>query len=248
MTEQVEPDDGAEPAAGLRFPTLQKSSVGSQAVEAIKSMIVAGQLRPGQALPPERELAAMLGISRPSLREATKALGSMNVLEVRHGGGTFVSSLDPRILTEPISFLLQVDHESLEYLFEVRKVIEVGAARLAAPRITDAELSALDELVDAAHRSIDDPNEYLRLDFEIHAAVVAAVKNPIYTALYESIAQFSLESRRRTVTVPTTRSRAHKDHKAIVRALHQRDSVTAANVMQAHIEAIERAFSRADGA
>jgi GntR family transcriptional repressor for pyruvate dehydrogenase complex len=245
MTKPAESSEEYGLDAAPRFPTIQKSSVGNQAIEAIKSMIVSGQLKPGQALPAERDLAVMLGISRPSLREAIRALSSMNVLEVRHGGGTFVSSLDPRLLTAPISFLLQIDDESLGYLFEVRKVIEVAAARLAAPRISDGELDQLDHLVEAAHREIDCPTEYLRLDFEIHSGIVAATKNPLYTALYDSIAQLSLESRRRTAVSAVTRLQAHKDHVALVNALHDHDPDAAAEMMKLHIE---HAFSRANAA
>jgi GntR family transcriptional repressor for pyruvate dehydrogenase complex len=246
MTRPAEPSDGIGLGAAPRFPTIQKNTVGNQALEAIKSMIVSGQLKPGQALPAERELAAMLGISRPSLREATRALSSMNVLEVRHGGGTFVSSLEPGLLTAPISFLLQIDDQALGYLFEVRKVIEVGAARLAAPRITQGELVELDHLVEAAHRVIDDPAEYLRLDFEIHAGIVAAVGNPLYTSLYDSIAQLSLDSRRRTAISASTRAQAHEAHVALVNALHDKDPHAAAEMMRRHIEEIELAFFDAD--
>lgn len=228
------------------FPTLRKSSVGNQALEAIKSMIVSGELKPGQALPAERELATILGISRPSLREAIRALSTMNVLEVRHGGGTFVSSLNPRLLAEPISFLFQVDDQALNYLFEVRKVLEINAARLAAPRITDEELGELDQLVARARLVVDKPAEYLQLDFDIHEVVILAVKNPLYTSMYASIAQLSLESRRRTANSAETRRRALDDHTAIVEALRSRDPSAAACVMKRHIENIEQAFHMGD--
>ena len=91
------------------FPVLQKSSVSLQAADAIKSLIVAGELGSGDALPPERDLAVMLGISRPSVREAIRVLTAMNVVEPRHGGGTYVTSLDPRLLARPINFLLQIE-------------------------------------------------------------------------------------------------------------------------------------------
>lgn len=240
------PGPGLEEKAPPRFPTLRKSSVGSQALEAIKSMIVSGELKPGQALPSERELAGILGISRPSLREAIRALSTMNVLEVRHGGGTFVSSLDTRLLTEPIRFLFQVDDEALGYLFEVRKVLEVNAAKLAAPRITDEELSELDQLVENAKLVVDKPEEYLKLDFDIHACVILAVKNPLYTSIYDSIAQLSLESRRRTASSAVTRQRALHDHIAIVDALRRRDPAAAARVMKRHIENVEQAFHAGD--
>ena len=91
------------------FPTLKRTSVSLEAAEAIKALIVSGELGSGDALPPERNLAAMLGISRPSVREALRVLTAMNVVEPRHGGGTYVTSLDPTLLAQPINFLLQVE-------------------------------------------------------------------------------------------------------------------------------------------
>jgi DNA-binding FadR family transcriptional regulator len=223
-----------------KFQLREKSNLGSQAMEAIKGMIVSGELSPGQALPAERELALMLGISRPSLREVISALQSMNILEVRHGEGTFVSSLDPALLMEPLNFLLQVSDETLEDLFEVRHVLEVGAARWAAQRITQEELENLDVLVAKAGHVIDRPTEFLQLDFEIHAAIVLAVGNPMYTSLYASTAQLSLGSRRRTAKIAEIRHQAHIDHVAVVDALRSRDSDAAAAVMKNHLEHIER--------
>ena len=146
-------DRGERP---LSFPRLERTSVGLQAAEAIKALILAGDLQPGDALPSERDLAVMLGISRPSLREAIRVLSAMNVLEPRHGGGTYVTSLDPRLLAQPVSFLLQVDPAAFSHLLEVRQVLEVGAARLAAPRITAETLANLQQLADAAEQALPD--------------------------------------------------------------------------------------------
>src|SRR5438067_5760864 len=103
----------------------------------VKGMILRGELQAGQKLPPERELAAQLGVSRSSLREAIRALIALNILESRHGNGTFVTSLDPELLAEPIDFVLKVNESALDALFEARKVVEAGVAALAAERATD---------------------------------------------------------------------------------------------------------------
>jgi DNA-binding FadR family transcriptional regulator len=139
------------------FPALKRTSVSLQAAEAIKALIVAGELTSGDALPPERDLAVTLGISRPSVREAIRALTAMNVVEPRHGGGTYVTSLEPRLLARPINFLLQVEPKTFLHLFEVRQVLEVGAARLAAPRMTDELVGELENLVEEAGGALQQP-------------------------------------------------------------------------------------------
>ena len=114
------------PPVVREFPTLKRTSVSLEAAEAIKALILSGELGSGDALPPERNLAVMLGISRPSVREALRVLTAMNVVEPRHGGGTYVTSLDPRLLARPINFLLQVEPRTFLHLFEVRQVLEVS--------------------------------------------------------------------------------------------------------------------------
>jgi GntR family transcriptional regulator, transcriptional repressor for pyruvate dehydrogenase complex len=226
------------------FPRLERTSVGLQAAETIKALIVAGDLQPGDALPSERELAAMLGISRPSLREAIRVLSAMNVVEPRHGGGTYVTSLDPRLLAQPVSFLLQVDPTAFRHLHEVRQVLEVGAARLAAPRISADVLAHLGELADAATQALPDPARYLELDYQIHTAIIEATGNPIYISLYESIADLSLESRKQTAQNPAVRQRAHEDHLAIIAALREHDPAAAGQAMSSHLEAMRQALTR----
>ena len=241
-----------EPPAPRVFPTLKRTSVSLQAAEAIKAQIIAGELGSGDALPPERNLAAMLGISRPSVREAIRVLTAMNVVEPRHGGGTYVTSLDPRLLARPINFLLQVEPRTFLHLFEVRQVLEVSAARLAAPRITDEVASELRALADEAARALRWPVRYCELDFHLHSRIIEATDNPIYLSLYESISDLSWESRRRTARLPAVRRQAHKDHLAIVGALCQRDPDAAGRAMQDHLEGmrlvLEQLLSREEGA
>ena len=229
------------------FPAIERTSIGLQAVKAIRDAIVAGQLRPGQALPPERELAKSLGISRPSVREAIQALRMMNILESRQGGGTCVTSLDPVLLSQPIWFLLQVSEDSLLHLFELRQALEVSAARLAATRITEEELAALEVLVQSAEKVIDLPEDYITLDFEIHASVIRALHNPLYLSVLDGVSQLLLESRRRTARSDATRKAAHRSHVEILTALRDHDAEAAADAMERHLRGIDRALRSSGG-
>jgi len=217
------------------FPVLKKTSVSLQAAEAIKALIVGGELSSGDALPSERDLAVMLGISRPSVREAIRVLTAMNVVEPRHGGGTYVTSLDPRLLSRPINFLLQIEPRTFLDLFEVRQVLEVAAARLAAARMTDELIGSLEELAASAAKVLRQPARYSELDFALHTKVIEATGNPIYLSLYESISDLLIESRRRTGRAPAARQQAHEDHLVIVAALRARDPDGAAEAMHDHL-------------
>ncbi len=239
-TERSAPATLGAPPVVREFPTLKRTSVSLEAAEAIKALIVSGDLGSGDALPPERNLAVMLGISRPSVREALRVLTAMNVIEPRHGGGTYVTSLDPTLLAQPINFLLQVEPHTSLYLFEVRQVLEVSAARLAAPRITDEVVDELQKLADQTAGALRQPNRYSELDFELHTKIVEAVDNPIYLSLYQSISDLLLESRRRTARIPAVRRQAHEDHLAIVGALRRRDPEAAARAMHDHLEGMRQ--------
>ena len=233
-------EDGVLPPR-LALPIIRKTSVSLQAAEAIKALIVAGDLKAGELLPPERDLAAMLGISRPSLREGMKVLAALNVVEARQGGGTSLTSLHPQLLARPIDFLLQVKPKALLDLLELREVLEVAAARLAAPKVTEELLTGLWEDVHKAAGVVSQLVRFEELDFDVHTKVIEATGNPIYRSLYESVAALSLEGRRRTSTLADRRE-AHKDHVAIVTALGHHDGEGAARAMSAHLQRARRAI------
>ena len=135
MPDNPVPMTASEPARrGRRNP-----SVTDEAIDKIQGLIISGSWGPGDRLPKESELAAQLGLSRNSLREAVRALSQLRVLEVRQGDGTYVTSLEPELLLESTSFVshLLVGESALE-LFEVRRLLEGSAAALAAARIDAA--------------------------------------------------------------------------------------------------------------
>src|SRR5438093_6721063 len=116
-------------------------AVTDEAIEKIKGMIVSGALRPGDRLPKESELAADLGVSRNSLREAVRALSLVRILDVRQGDGTYVSSLEPNSLLDAMSFLLEFHQDdSVLEILSVRRILEPEATALAAQRMTGAEV------------------------------------------------------------------------------------------------------------
>jgi GntR family transcriptional regulator, transcriptional repressor for pyruvate dehydrogenase complex len=203
-------------------------------------MIVRGDLRAGQRLPAERDLAVQLGVSRPSLREAIRALIALNILESRHGEGTFVSSLDPELLAEPIDFVLQVNGDALISLFEARRVLEAGVARLAAERASDLELAELDDFVKAGRTKVGEAEAFIEHDVEFHERLRRVARSPVLASLLSSVSALSIESRRRTAQSQATRSRALADHQAMVKALRARDPAAAERLMVEHLEHVLR--------
>jgi GntR family transcriptional repressor for pyruvate dehydrogenase complex len=227
-----------------QFETIRRFAVADEAIGTIKQMIVRGDLTAGQRLPAERDLAAQLGVSRPSLREAIRALIALNILESRHGEGTFVSSLEPELLSEPIDFVLQVNGDALFSLFEARRVLEAGIAALAAERATDLELAELEDFARLGQTKLADPAEFIEHDIEFHARLRAAARSPVLASMLSSVSSLSIASRRLTAQDPAIRARALADHRAMVKALKSRDAQRTHDLMVAHLEHVRAGLER----
>ena len=148
-----------------------------EAIEKIKVMILSGELSAGDRLPREPDLAAHLGLSRSSLREAVKALSLVNILDVRRGDGTYVTSLEPTVLFAALSFAVdfQRDTSVLEFL-RVRRILEPAAAAMAAELITDEKVQGLRELLDRLGPR-PDVDALVANDLEFHRRISACSGN-----------------------------------------------------------------------
>src|ERR1041384_6748092 len=121
----------------ISFGTVSRDALPDQIAQRLIALITERQLKPGDRLPPERELSAAMGVSRSSLREALRALAMLGVAEMRQGDGTYLTSLEPGTLMRPVGLVLALSDAGLAELFEARKLVEPGLAQLAAERISD---------------------------------------------------------------------------------------------------------------
>ncbi len=158
----------------------------SGAVEAIRSMIVTGALRPGDRLPPEAELAEQLALSRSSLREAVRALTFIGVLRTRQGDGTYVTDLDGASLLDTLGFVVDLASEqTLIEFFELRRLLEPATASLAAARATDDDIETIEgclgAMVDAA--AAGDRDGFIDADLGFHHTVADIVGNTVLSSL-----------------------------------------------------------------
>src|SRR3982074_1529292 len=170
-------------------------SVTEGAIDRIRELIVSGSWGPGDRLPKESELAAQLGLSRNSLREAVRALSQLRVLEVKQGGGTYGRSLEPELLLESTSFVshLLVGESAVE-LFEVRRLLEGAAAALAAARIDEAGKEALRTKLERMIESAT-VEELVQADVDFHAVIARATGNTFLTSLLASLSSRTMRAR-----------------------------------------------------
>ena len=225
-----------------RTPGVSQTDV---VIEGIRQMIIDGQLRPGDRLPVEKDLAAVLGVSRNPLREGVRALSMMGVLETRQGDGTYVTKLDPSMLLAPIGFVVDLqDGSGTHHLHAVRRVLEMEAAALAAEQIALAELEAAVELLrhNEAELRLEEPNHetVIENDIAFHRIIADAADNPILAALINALGGRTMRDRlRRSITQPGADETAHAEHLSILAALTAHDPARARIRMAAHLFTVE---------
>ncbi|MGW3725475.1 FadR/GntR family transcriptional regulator [Streptomyces sp. NPDC000851] len=220
-------------------------AVTDEAIEKIKGMIVSGALRPGDRLPKESELAADLGLSRNSLREAVRALSLIRILDVRQGDGTYVTSLDPQLLLEAMSFVVDFhrDDTVLEFL-AVRRILEPAATAMAAGRIGERELDTLAAQLDAlgGNPSVE---ELVSCDLEFHRSIVQASGNSVLCSLLDGLSGPTTRARIwRGLTQQDAVSRTLHEHRAILAALRDGDAEAARSWATVHIASVEQWLRR----
>jgi GntR family transcriptional repressor for pyruvate dehydrogenase complex len=229
----------------VEFGTFDKSALPQQICDRLLFLIEGGKLRPGDKLPPERELAAMMGVSRPSLREALRALALMNVIDMRQGNGTYVTSLEPALLTEHLDFVFSLDDSTFLQLFQARRILEPGIVAISAQAISDEEILELEQCLVRALGCMDNHEAFLQADLELHEKITAAARNPILSRFMTALTRLGVASRRRTVGIPGVREQSVVDHQRIVTALSNREPERARQAMLQHLNHVEQQLETA---
>jgi len=220
-------------------------------IDSIKQMLIRGELTAGSRLPIEKDLAAQLGVSRGSLREGVRALATLGVLETRQGDGTYVTSLDPHHLLEPVGFVADLQQQThAADLLAVRRLLESESVELAASRLTEGQLGELAELLDVADGLLAageeaDLERFIETDTEFHRRIARASGNPALSALIDMLAGRTFRARLwRAIHNQGAVHETQAEHRAILDALVLRDPSRARIRMQVHLLAVEE-FSAA---
>ena len=228
----------------IAFGTVTRDALPDQIASRLIALITERQLKAGDRLPPERELAAMMGVSRSSLREALRALALLGVAEMRQGDGTYLTNLQPGSLMRSVELVLAMSDSGLQELFEARKLVEPGLAKLAAERIGDEAAAELAHCAAGTHDVLGDPEAFMWADIELHAKIARAACNAVLERLLESIAGMGIASRRRTGRLAPGREQSAHDHVEIAAAIAAHDGDAAFAAMLRHLENVERAVTK----
>jgi GntR family transcriptional repressor for pyruvate dehydrogenase complex len=222
-------------------------------VDHIRSLIENGTLQPGDKIPPEREFARSLKISRASLRTGIGYLAAMGIMKVRHGVGTFVADGPPEFGKSSLSLIGALHGFQDWQMFEARIILESQVAALAAERGKEEHHAAMSEQVAEMFASIEAPSEYLIHDVLFHRTISQASGNPILAAVIETITSAIYENRRKTVENSTNLRESAEMHREIYRAIRAHHPVEARSLMEQHLcqardaQKLERKSDRISG-
>ncbi len=229
----------------MSFDPIVQKSISEQVAQRLLMMIRSGLLKPDQQLPPERELASMLGVGRPAVREAIRGLSLLGLLRIRQGEGTFVGSLETRELLEPLEMIIDLNPGTLEALFDARMIIEAGVTALAAVHMSDETLASLSKnIADEAHL-LNDPEAFSATDVAFHEAIIDACDNPFLQSIAGSLYVLGKKSRNITSRIPSALENSLEDHKRILQALKARDGQAAAEAMRKHLLGVRAVYRNA---
>ena len=195
----------------------------------VRELISSGELKPGDRLPPERKLAELFHVSRNSVREAIRTLGS----------GTFVADLDKEDMLRAMSEAFERQQTNLEEILELRQILEPGVARLAAQRISNSSLASLEKVIDRQEAALDaDADEVTRMDLLFHQTLIDATGNTTLASVLDTIGEKIRDTRSETLQNEARARRSIEAHRKILTALKKRDGDLAAREMEDHLSTL----------
>jgi|RhiMethySRZTD1v2_1073278.scaffolds.fasta_scaffold75260_4 GntR family transcriptional repressor for pyruvate dehydrogenase complex len=203
----------------------------------VRQLIDSGSLGPGARLPPERDLAREVGVSRPTVRAGLRTLAALGVVRSRRGSGTYIPDGPPTLGADALSFLAALHKFTVDDVYEARRILEVGAAGLAAERATPDQLATLADEVAGLFASLSERQVFLIHDINFHRSIAAASGNPIVASLVEMVSLLYYERRRATAERAVDRDLrdAADSHRVIYQAVRARDVAAARRAMDEHL-------------
>ena len=225
--------------ATAEFEAVKKTKLYEKVVPQIQGMIRDGLLKPGDKLPPERELAETFHVSRSSLRDAIRALEVMGLVEPRQGEGTIVCDLSASSLVSPLSAVLSQKRELVSELLDVRRIIEPPLAARAAKHATPEDFAQLKDILRRQKEKVERGELAVEEDSEFHYAIARAAKNTVVLKVLDLFMDLLRESRERSLQVGGRLQKSFAGHCRIFSAICRRNAPAAEKAMRRHIEEIE---------
>jgi GntR family transcriptional repressor for pyruvate dehydrogenase complex len=209
-----------------------------QVADHIEDLVGAGKLQKGDRLPPERELAERLGVARGVVREGVKLLGARGLVTVEPGRGTFIAEIGADSISDHLGRYFRLGNKSHNDLNELRRILEVEIAFLAAQRATAEDIARLKQAIQDMDDNIKSPEKYIAADMDFHLALATAAQNEMFPMLIEVLAGLLRESRQVIFQVAGAPERGQVWHRRICEAVEKQDTTAAQEAMQQHMQQV----------
>jgi len=226
----------------------KKESAVDFVINNIKKLLLSKELRPGDLLPSEMELAAKFNVSRGSIREAMKILSAFGIVKIRRGDGTYVSDSIQKVVLDPFLFNLILSNADTREMVELRELMEVEIIKLIIKNASDADLKYIENIHHEMRELLENngniqSKDLVLQDFKFHVALGRATRNILVEKIYEFILELFVPFIEKTYDYEKNGSNAHRLHEDIINALKARDLEQALTAIQRSIEEWRRLFS-----
>ncbi len=222
---------------------IRRERLYEQVARQIEKNIANGHFRPDEQLPPERDLVAQYGVSRTVIREAINSLSIRGLVRVVHGKGAIIAPVEEWKIFD--AKLLPVLSRSLKDLLELRKILEVEAAGLAAERGTEEDLQEISSSLKRYEEAFNDVEKRLQADIDFHSAISRATENHLLPIILEPLSELLRSSRKSTLGVPEGAEKSRTAHIRICEAIKKKDAPQARQAMREHLREVEEDLKKA---
>lgn len=233
----------------MEYTRVQTKKIYELVAEQIRDRIQRGEVKPGERLESVEQLAKRFQVGRSTIREALSALRAMGLVDIRQGEGTFVTGFNLSRLAEPIGDFVKINKKEMLEFFEVRKIIEAGAASIAASKRKPEHLDAMKASLDAMGKATGKDNLGEAADANFHIAIAEATQNSVLLKMMNQIADTLRDTMRESrrlwlFSEDSTLERLSQEHTAIYRAIEEQNPPLAQQLMLAHLVKVENLLIR----
>lgn len=231
----------------MELKPIKTRKIYEEIVEQIRGLVTSGELKPGDRLPSERDLAERLQVSRASVREALSALEILGLLDTRSGEGTYIRQVNIESLVAPLAWVLYLEKDMVLELLEVRKIFEVQAVALATERANAEDLQEVEDALQKMYQDLQTEQLGEQADHRFHFAIARATHNKIFIHLMSVLS----DTMERTLKTSRTKlyeerdmpRRLYEEHVLIFQAIQHKDISLASQLMYSHLAGVEANFS-----
>jgi len=225
-------------APKIEFETIRRSKLYEEVADRLQQWIL-DEMKPGDKLPPERQLAETFGVGRSSIRDAVRRLQAMGMVEPRQGHGTVICEVSDHSIISPLSSVLIRNSKLVAELLDVRKIIEPGISARAAGNASPEQISAMEEILQRQGKKLSRGESAIEEDTEFHYCLALAADNSVVLRVLDVLMDLLQKSREQSLQIKGRPAKSLIGHRQIVAAIKRKDGAGAEAAMRQHLEEIE---------